>query len=49
MLEQNLFKTEYISELMIAGYTKEEAEQQYQLELDAIKQFDFDYEEEDID
>lgn len=40
-MANNTFKTEYIAELMIAGYTKDEAEEQYQLELKAIKQMDF--------
>jgi hypothetical protein len=31
------FKTEYIAELMIAGYTLEEAEEQYQMELKEIQ------------
>lgn len=35
------FKTEYISELIIIGYTKEEAKEQYQSELKSINQMDF--------
>ncbi len=34
------FKTEYISELMIAGYTAEEAEEQYLQELKEIQAMD---------
>ncbi len=39
------FKTEYIAELMITGYTKEEAEEQYQLELKSINQMDYSLED----
>jgi hypothetical protein len=45
----NTFKTEYIAELMIAGYTKDEAEEQYQMELKSIKQMDLDLESIDDD
>lgn len=37
------FKTEYIAELMIAGYTAEEAEELYLSELEAINSNSFLY------
>ena len=34
------FKDEYIKELILAGYTSDEAEEQYLMELKEIKLFD---------
>lgn len=47
MKEQSTFKNEYIKELIDSGYSKEDAEEQYELELKDINKMALTFEEMD--
>jgi len=46
-MKENTFKNEYIKELIDSGYSKEDAEEQYELELKEINNMALTFEEMD--